>query len=201
MRPETALAGLPRLVRLPAELRWRGQALAGTAVCVALFWVFAWLLGEPVRPPDTGLALAAAALPTALAGALGMGSRVARALATMRRAPRASVHETAADARERRATFAAGLLTGVVALLILDHLIGAGGVMAGLAAGLFLPLGLVDLAEARRYEAAEAEREVRLFALIGRGALIPRFGLSEVYETPRPGARRDLEPSPFDLEL
>ena len=172
MRPETALAGLPRLVRLPAELRWRGQALAGTAVCVALFWVSAWLLGEPVRPPDTGLALAAAALPTALAGAVGMGRRVAAALATTRRA-----------------------------LLILDHLIGAGGVMAGLAAGLFLPLGLVDLAEARRYEAAEAEREVRLFALLGRGALIPRFGLTEVYETPRPGARRDLEPSPFDLEL
>lgn len=61
---ETALAGLPRLVRMGDEARWRGGSALGAAVAVVGWWLTAWLVGQPVSPVRTGIAFAAVALPT-----------------------------------------------------------------------------------------------------------------------------------------
>ena len=76
MRPETLLAGLPRLVRVADEARWRGQFCVATAAVVTVFWILSWLVDEPVRAGVTALAAAAAAIPTLLVSGFGMSRRV-----------------------------------------------------------------------------------------------------------------------------
>lgn len=201
--PETTLAGLPRLVRVAAEVRWRGQSALGIALAVAGYWTAAWLLAQPVRPAQTALATAAVGLPTALVLGLASGRRLTESLRRTLPPPRGCIHETPADARERRTRLAGIVLTGVVVLLLFDRASDGGGIMAGLVAGLFGAFGAVDLIDARGWEAAEGRRRARLFALVRPHALSARLGAIEIYEMPRADRERphDREPSPFDLEL
>ncbi len=203
MRPESALAGLPRLVRVADEARWRGQSAVATAIVVGLYWGGTWLVGETIEPARTALAFAVAALPTYAIASLGGVRRVGDAVLRATPPPRASVHETPASSRERRLRLAGIVLTGIIALLIFERFTDSGGVMAGLIAGLLLALGIADWREAGVWDAAERERESRIYVLIRAGALTPRLGIREVYEAPRPGRADDhvYEPSPFDLEI
>jgi hypothetical protein len=203
VRPETLLAGLPRLVRVADEVRWRGQFCVATAAVVALFWVLSWLVDEPVRAGVTALAAAAVAVPTLAVGAIGMSRRVRERLARALPPPRASVHETLAVSRERRMKLSGAVLTGIVLLLLFERFTDGAGVIAGLVVGLLAAAGAVDWTESRRWETAERERETRLYVMVRPDALSPRLGAAQIYETPRPGDRRDraLEPSPFDLGI
>jgi hypothetical protein len=203
LRPETLLAGLPRLVRVADEARWRGQFCVLTAAVVAAFWVASWFVDEPVRPGVTALAVAAAAAPTLLVSSAGMSRRVRQALARAVPPPRASVHETMAVSRERRLKLSGAVLTGIVLLLLFERFTDGAGIIAGLIVGLLGAAGAVDWVESRRWEAAERERETRLYVMVKPDALSPRLGAAQVYETPRPGDRRGraLEPSPFDLGI
>jgi hypothetical protein len=202
VRPDTLLAGLPRLVRIADETRWRGQACVATALVVALFWVSTWLLGEPVRGAATALAATVAAVPTLLIAARGSGPRMREALSRAVPPPRATVHETMASARDRRVRLLGVVLTGIILLLIFDRFTGGGGLMAGLLVGALGSLGAADWIEGRRWEAAERERESRIFVVMRPDALSPRLGATEVYERPRPGDRAAAaEPGPFDLDV
>lgn len=203
MRPETLLAGLPRLVRVADEQRWRGQFCVATAAVVAVFWVCSWLVDEPLRPGVTAMAAAAAAIPTFLVSAVGMSRRVRALLDRVVPSPRASVVETQAASRDRRMRLSGAVLTGIVLLLLFERFTDGNGVIAGLIVGLLGAAGAVDWVECRRWEAAERERESRLYLMVKPDALSPRLGAAQVYETPRPGDRagRALEPSPFDLGI
>jgi hypothetical protein len=203
LRPESALAGLPRLVRVADEARWRGQSAVATAIVVGLYWGATWLVGETIEPERTALAFAVVALPTFALASMGGVRRVRDAVVRATPPPRASVHETPASSRERRLRLAGVVLTGIIALLIFERFTDSGGVMAGLIAGLLLALGTADWREAGVWEAAERERESRIYVLIRANALTPRLGIREVYEAPRPGREGDhvYEPSPFDLEI
>lgn len=203
MGPETLLAGLPRLVRVADETRWRGQSSVATATVVTVFWVCTWLLGEPVRPGAVALAAAVAAIPTLAISALLTGGRIRESLKRAVPPPRSSVHETLAATRDRRMRLSGVVLTGIVALLLFDRFTDGGGVMAGLVVGLLAALGAVDWRESHRWEQAERERETRLFVIVRPDALSPRLGSADVYETPRPGSEHDrrTEPSPFDLGI
>jgi hypothetical protein len=183
--PESALAGLPRLVRIAPELRFRGQAAGGIAVATAGYWAFA------------------VALPTLAVSGLPSGERVREALRRTLPPPRAALHETPADGRERRTRLAGIVVTGVMVLLMFDVLTDGGGVMAGLIAGLFGALGTVDWIDARRWERAERVREARLFLLVRPHALSARFGAAQVYELSRPRRPEPLGSGvgPFDLGL
>lgn len=203
LRPDTLLAGLPRLVRVADETRWRAHTCVATAIVLALFWVITWLVGEPVRIAATALAAAVAALPTVAIASLRGAARMRESLDRAGPPPRASVHETLASARDRRVRLAGVVLTGIIALLIFDRFTGGGGLMAGLLTGALGGLGAVEWVEARRWDAAERERETRVFVMIRPDALSPRLAAPDVYETPRPGRRRAgaVEPSPFDLDV
>ncbi len=203
MRPETLLAGLPRLVRVADEQRWRGQFCVATAAVVAVFWVFSWLVDEPLRAGVTALAAAAAAIPTLLVSGVGMNRRMNHLLGRAVPPPRASVHETLAASRERRTKLSGIVLTGIVLLLLFERFTDGAGIVAGLIAGLMAAFGAVDWVESRRWTAAERQRETRLYVMVKPDALSPRLGAAQVYETPRPGDRRGraLEPSPFDLGI
>jgi hypothetical protein len=172
-------------------------------VVVAAYWGATWLVGETVEVARTALAFAAAAVPTLLIVSLSSGRRIRESLSRSTPAPRASVHETHASSRDRRLRLAAVVLTGIVALLLFERFTDGGGVMAGLIAGLLAALGVAEWLEAGHWEAAERERETRIFVLIRPDALTPRLGALDVYETPRPGARgrHAVKPSPFDLEI
>lgn len=203
LRPESALAGLPRLVRVADETRWRGQSAVATALVVAAYWGLTWLVGETVEPVRTLLAFVVVAVPTLLVTSLATGRRMRESLERTTPPPRASVHETLASSRDRRMKLAGMVLTGIVALLLFERFTDSGGVMAGLIAGLLAAVGVADWREAGYWDAAERERETRIYVLIRPDALTPRLGASDVYETPRPGAgdSRRVEPSPFDLEI
>lgn len=203
MRPETVLAGLPRLVRVADETRWRGGASLATAGVVTAFWLSTWLVGEEVRAGATALAAAVVALPTLAVASFSTTRRIRHALTRAVPPPRASVHETQAASRDRRMRLAGVILTGIVALLLFDRFSGGGGVMAGLVAGLLAALGAVDVFEARQWTAAERDRESRIFVIVKPDALMPRLGASEVHEIARPGHDQEMrrEPSPFDLEI
>ncbi len=201
LRPDTLLAGLPRLVRVTDETRWRGQSAVATALVVAAFWVSTWLVGEPVRPGPTALAAAVAALPALLIAAWRSPRRIRESLDRAVTPPRASVHETAASARDRRLRLAGVVLTAVIILLLFDRFTGGGGIAAGLVAGALGALGAVEWVEARRWEAAERERGTRVYALMRPDALTPGIGAGEVFERPRPGAEGPATPGPFDLEV
>lgn len=198
--PQTALAGLPRLVRVAGEVRWRGQCALGMAVAVAGFWTASWLLDQGMRATETLLAAGAIGLPTAAVSLAAGPRRVRESLRRSLPPPRAALHETLADARERRTRLAGIVLTGVLVLLVFDQATGGGGVMSGLVVGLFGALGASDVREAARWDVAEREREARLYVLVRPHALLPRMGAVEVYEGPRGDRRmRALEATPFDL--
>jgi hypothetical protein len=203
VRPESALAGLPRLVRVADEARWRGQSAVATAIVVAAYWGATWLVGETVEPERTALAFAVVALPTLMIVSLGSGRRIREGLDRVAPPPRASVYETPASSRERRLRLAGIVLTGIIALLIVERFTDSGGVLAGLIAGLLLALGIADWREAGDWDSIERQRESRIFVLIRADALTPRLGATDLYEAPRPGRESDhaYEPSPFDLEI
>jgi hypothetical protein len=190
-------------VRVADEARWRGQSAVATAIVVGLFWGATWLVGETIEPVRTALAFAVVALPTFAFATVGGVRRIEGAVVRSTPPPRASVHETPASSRERRLRLAGIVLTGIIALLIFERFTDSGGVLAGLIAGLLLALGTADWREAAVWEAAERERESRIYVLIRAGALTPRLGIREVYEAPRPGSEGEgvYEPSPFDLEI
>jgi hypothetical protein len=71
-------------------------------------------------------------------------------------------------------------------------------ISAALLAGAGLGLGLIDRAEARRWEQAENDRGSRLFLMIRPGAMLVRMGTSECFELPQ-ATLPDDGPSPFDL--
>ncbi len=190
-------------MRVADEARWRGQSAVATAIVIGLYWGATWLVGETVEQERTALAFVAAALPTFAFATFGGARRIRDAVVRLTPPPRASVHETPASSRERRLRLAGIVLTGIIALLIFERFTDGGGVMAGLLAGLLLALGAADWREAGIWEAAERERESRIYVLIRPDALTPRLGIREVYEAPRPGRRDEgvYEPSPFDLGI
>jgi hypothetical protein len=190
-------------VRIADEARWRGHSAVATAIVVALYWGATWLVGETIEPTRTALAFAAVALPTLVILSLGTARRAREALARATPPPRASVHETPASSRERRLRLAGVVLTGIIALLIFERFTDSGGVMAGLIAGLFLALGVAEWRDAGLWDAAERERETRIYVLIRANALTPGLAVREVHEAPKPGREGEgaYEPSPFDLEI
>ena len=128
-------------------------------------------------------------LQQALLLALVLGSitsrrRVAHAMLTLR-PPRLVVHETVADARERRARAATVMFLGVGILLLLDTLVSQIGATAALVAGAGIGMGIVDRLEARRWARAEDERDSRIFLMLRPNALIARMGVQDAYEMPR----------------
>lgn len=193
MRPETLLAGLPRLVRIADEARWRSHAALATTIVVGLFWAAGWLVGEPVRPGPTALAAAAVALPTLLVARFAAPTRILRSLDRAVPPPAATLRETSAATRERRMRLSGIVLTGIVALLLFDHFTDQGRIMAGLVAGLFGALAITDGIEARRWETAEQRRETRILVIVAPYGLTPSIGPERVYEVPRPGGG---DPSP-----
>lgn len=198
---EGALAGLPRLVRVVPELRFRGQTAVALAIVTATFAGSAWLLGAPLDGPRAGGAFAAVALPTLAVSLLTREHRVGEAVRRTLPPPRSSVHETLADARERRTRLSGVVITGVLVLLMFDTLTEGGGLMAGLVAGLFGALGAVDWIDAIRLERVEARRETRLFVIVRPHALSAGYGTVQIYEIGRPDRARPAGAAagPFDL--
>jgi hypothetical protein len=196
--PDVMLAGLPRLVRVAEEMRWRGQAGVTIAMAVVAYWLTQWLLDAEPRPLETAISLLAVSALTAGVAGLSSSNRLREALRTTRPPPRLTVYETQADGRERRVRFTGILLLGAVVLLVFDRVTDGGGVMAGLLAGVFGTAGAVDWFESRRWRAAELARDARLYLLIRPNAMVARFGRTEVYEEPRRDADREpREPDPI----
>lgn len=191
--PDTVLAGLPRVVRVAEETRWRGQSAVATAIVLVLFWGLTWLLGEPVDPVRTPVGFVAVLAPTLWVCATASGRRVRESLARPLRTPRAVVHETGAASRDRRMRFATVVLFGVIALLIFDRFTGGGGMMAGLVAGLMLGVGIPDWRESGLWRAAERERDARLFVLVRPRALTPALAPADIYEAPADGLGGPIE--------
>jgi hypothetical protein len=198
-----ALAGLPRLVRLVDECRWRGATSIGTAIAVTGWWVASWLLEQPVEPVRAAISAAAVLLPTLALAVPAARRRAAAAAKEALPVPRGCVYETRASVRDRRRRLAAIVVTGVLALIVFDIVIGQAGVMAGLLAGLLAGTGIADRVEARTWTRAEAARGTRLFALIRHDALTVGFGPLRVVEDEAPLSHDPVEgaPSPFDLEV
>jgi hypothetical protein len=195
--PDAMLAGLPRLVRVAEEMRWRGGAGVAIALAVVAYWLTQWLLDADVRGLETLVSLLAVSVLTAGFAGLASTGRMRDALRETRPPPRLAVYETQADGRERRARFTGIILLGAVVLLVFDRVTGGGGVMAGLLAGLFGTAGVVDWWEARRWLAAERERDARLYLLIRPNALVAKFGRTDVYEAPRRDPDREPDPIAF----
>jgi hypothetical protein len=198
--PDTMLAGLPRLVRVSEEIRVRGTGAVGIGVAAAGYAMFAWLLGQPVDGQKAIAAALIVGIPALLAAGLASRRRQAR-LHDIGLAPRMTVYETLADGRERRTRLASIVGTGVVVLMTFDHFTDGQGLMAGLVAGLFIGVGVVDLAETRMWNELERARAQGLYVIVRPHAMVASYATTEVYE--RPGGDRDTdrerEPSPFDL--
>ena len=199
--PDTVLAGLPRVVRVAEETRWRGQSAVATAIVLALFWAVTWLLGEPVEYVRTPVGFAAVLVPTLAVALIASGRRVRDSLSRALPTPRAAVHETAAASRDRRMRLATVVLFGIVALLLFDRLTEGGGMMAGLVAGLMLGTGIADWRESGMWRAAERERDARLFVLVRPRALTPTLAPADIFQAPNSGLGGPLEMplDPVDL--
>jgi hypothetical protein len=197
---DTALAGLPRLVRATEEVRMRGVAAVGIGVAAAGWWMLAWLLGQELSALRSALALAGVGVPALLLAGLASGRRL-RAAADPLPPPRPVVYETLADGRERRTRLAGIVVFGVIILMMFDRLYGGAGEMAGLVAALFIPVGVVDLMEVRTWARLERDRDGGdLYLLVRPHALMPPMGAGEVYERPRGDREAERrEPTPFDL--
>lgn len=196
----TALAGLPRLVRVAEEVRLRGQTAVAIAVSVATYWILAWFADEPLDALTSGANFGVVAV---LAGAVAhfvSVRRVREGLEAPQRPPSLCVHETRAAGRERRARMAGPVVLGVILLLVFDRVTEGGGRMAGLVAGLFLAVGAVDWWESYRWRAAEKARGSLLYVLVRATALVAPYGVTDVYEVARPTdeyAARDPETDYF----
>ncbi len=192
---DAALAGLPRIVRADDEIRWRGQVLTSLGLASASYWIILWLIDGPVDPVLAGIVFAAALLVALVLGGITSRRRVAHAMLTLR-PPRSVVHETAADARERRVRATTVMFLGVGILLLLDTMVSEVGATAALVAGAGIGAGIIDRLEARRWARAEDERESRIFLMLRPTALIARMGIQDAYELPR-GRRDDDAPPEF----
>jgi hypothetical protein len=199
--PDTVLAGLPRVVRVADETRWRGHSAVATALVLAVFWSMTWLLGEPVERVRTPAGFLAVLAPTLLVSLLNSRRRVGDTLGRTLPTPRSVVHETAAASRDRRMRLATVILFGIIVLLLFDRFTGGGGMMAGLIAGLMLGVGIADWRESGMWREAERARDARLFALVRPRALTPALAPSDIFEAPNTGIGGPLEmPSdPADL--
>jgi len=182
----TALAGLPRLVRVTEEVRLRGQTAVSIAVSVAAYWVLAWLMDDPVDAVMTGANFGVVAAMATIVAVMVSVRRVREGLSAPPRPPALCVHETRAAARERRTRLAGLIVLGVILLLVFDRATGGEGRMAGLVAGLFLAVGVVDWWESRRWQAAERARGSMLYVLVRANALVSPYGVTDVYEVVRP---------------
>ncbi|MSO44256.1 MAG: hypothetical protein EXQ74_02935 [Thermoleophilia bacterium] len=179
----TALVGLPHIVRAGDEVRWRGQLLTSMGVASLCFWTVLWLVNGPVEPVFAG-AMFLVALSMALTlGGITSRTRFAHATAAIRR-PQGVVHETTADTRERRTKASVVVLLGVVTLLVLDSVVSEVGATAALLAGVGTGVGIVDRLEARRWMRLEDQRGTRVFLMLRPRALLARFGSQEAYELP-----------------
>jgi len=196
---DAALAGLPRLVRVVEEVRMRGVAALGIGTAAAGWWMLAYLIDQDVSVLKTLVAGGAVGVVTLVIAAVASSRRLSGA-GEVRRPPSNAVYETIADGRERRVRLAGIVVFGVIVLLAFDRLTGGDGEMAGLVAGLFLPVGAVDVLEARSWAALERMREdsMGLYVLVRPQALMASMARHEVYERPR-GDRQESLPSPFDL--
>lgn len=196
---DAALAGLPRLVRVTEEVRMRGVAALGIGTAAAGWWMLAYLIDQDVSVLKTLVAGGAVGVVTLVIAAVFSSRRLSGAR-EVRRPPSNAVYETMADGRERRVRLASIVVFGVIVLLAFDRLTGGAGEMAGLVAGLFLPVGAVDVLEARSWAALERMREDAqgLYVLVRPQALMASMASPEVYERPR-GDRQEALPSPFDL--
>lgn len=194
---DTALAGLPRIVRAAGEVRWRGQALMALGLASACFWTVLWLVDGPVQPSVAGAVFVAALAMALILGSITSRRRLAHALTVVKN-PRAMVHETPADALERHTRASLVFVFAAVVLLMFDTFISDVGGTAALLAGAGIGLGLIDRREARRWAQAEDARGSRLFLMIRPGAMLVRMGVTECFELPR-AQTPDDGPSPFDL--
>ena len=182
---DTVLAGLPRLVRVRDEVRMRGIAALGIGAATVGWWMLAWLLSEGVQGLRFVLAIAGIGVPTLIVTTLVSGRRV-RAADPLRVPPGIAVYETIAAARERRTRLAGVVMFGVIILMVFDRFSHGAGEMAGLVAGLFVPIGAVDTLESRKWVALEREHhDTRLYVLVPAHAFMARFGPQEIYERPR----------------
>jgi hypothetical protein len=195
---DAALAGLPRLVRVVEEVRVRGITGVGIGAAAAGWWMAAWLLGQEVDALRTLLGAAAVGIPTLVVSGLASRRRLAAA-DLLRPPPRPVVYETPADGRERRTRLAGIVVFGVIILIMFDRLRGDGGEMAGLVAGLFLAVGVVDLMEAGSWERLTRDRRADIYLMVRPHALMAHMGAGEVYERPRGDREERPLPSPFDL--
>lgn len=199
--PDTVLAGLPRVVRVADEARWRGQSAVATAIVVAVFWVSTWLLGEPVQVARTLVGATAVFVPTFAIVWFAARRRVRDSLLHTAPPPRSCVHETAAASRERRMRLVSVVLLGLIALMVFDRLSGGGGTMAGLVVGLLAAVGACDWRESRMWRDAERERDSRLFAVVRPRALTPRIPPGEIFESSATGAGGPIEMPADPLDL
>lgn len=190
---DAALAGLPRIVRAHDEVRWRGQVLTTLGLASLSYWLILWLAGGPVQGLPAGIVGAAAFVLALGLGAATSRRRVAHGLLTLR-PPRGVVHETPADARERRVRAATIMFLGVGVLILLDTLVSNIGATSALVAGAGVGAGIIDRLEARRWERAEDDRDLRIFLMLRPNALIASMGVQDAYALPKARGARDDEP-------
>jgi hypothetical protein len=185
---DTVLAGLPRLVRVRDEVRMRGIAALGIGAATVGWWMLAWLLGEGVDGLRFGLAAIGIGIPALIAAWL-ISRRRLRVAREFQAPPRNAVYETIAAARDRRTRLSGVVLFGVIILMIFDHFSHGAGEMAGLVAGLFIPLGAIDVRESHQWSALEREHhDTRLYVLVPAHAMMAPFSPDAVYERPRSDA-------------
>ncbi len=152
---DTALAGLPRIVRAADEICWRGQAMLSLGLASACYWTAMWLVDGPVQPLAASVVFMASLMMSLVLSAITSRHRLAYALDHITN-PRAMVHETPADARERHALAAAVFVFGAVFLLVMDTAISEVGATAALLAGAGIGIGLTDRLEARRWQLVDS---------------------------------------------
>ena len=197
----TALAGLPRLVRVTEEVRLRGQGAVAIGCSALAYWLLAWLLDDSVEVRRTLVNLGAAVVLAALIAAIVSGRRVREGVAHLMPPPRTSRHETAAVGRVRRLRLAALMTLVVVAVLVFDRATDGEGGATGIVAGLFLAVGAVDWWEARRWRAIERSRGCLLYVLVRSQALMSPYGVTEVFEVSAHEDIRPREPVESDYTL
>jgi hypothetical protein len=143
-----------------------------------------WLVDQPVGF-RASLVSVAVALPISLVfAAIISRSRVRQGMAAALPPPTSSLHETSANARDRRVRALTLLFLGVVSLLVLDRVTGGVGTAAGIVVGATAALGTVDLVEARRWARLEATERLRLHILLPSRALVGGLSPSSIYATP-----------------
>lgn len=171
-------------MRAGYELWARGITGVGLAVAAIGWWAANWLTEQDVSALRSALGMAAVGVVSLLAAGV-VSIRRLRAGRDPLPPPPHARYEPADIGRERRLRLAGIVVFGVIVLLAFDRLTGGSGEMAGLVAGLFGPVGLVDLLEARTWRTMESERDGRgLYLLVRPHALMAGIGVQPVYERP-----------------